>query len=140
MVGTPKAPLKFPSEPPPMLPCENGRPRFLQTLFVMAKRFNVPSFGSHTGLTTPCSTVNFIPSSFLVRPSIVEDPSSRFLCSFAIDITSAKHSELTQFTHCPPLMTPAENVLSSFDKSSISMILFAISFTADLPALGFIPA
>ena len=69
--------------------------------------------GSHTGRVTPrvtSSTTSFAPDR---RPSIRCTPASRSSCRLAIDSASASQVVDTQFTHCPPWITPTEKVQSS---------------------------
>src|SRR6185369_6026395 len=57
-VGTPMAPVKLPSEPPPALPCGSSWPRPLAMLFAFSYSAMVPASGSHTGRVTPRTTLN----------------------------------------------------------------------------------
>jgi hypothetical protein len=58
----------------------------------------------------------------------------------AIDNASPVQVVDTQLTHCPPWMTPTENVQSSVVMSSISISLRAISRIADRPSARRAPA
>ena len=96
--------------------------------------------GSQTGRVTPRVTLNWTSFDDPRSESIRSTPRSRSSWRLAMDNASPVQVVVTQFTHCPPLMTPTLKVQSDVVMSSISISLRAISRIAERPSPGRDPA
>ena len=72
--------------------------------------------------------------------SMAATPASRSAWRLAMESTSARHSVATQFTHCPPWMTPTEKVQLSVVMASIASAWRHISRMAERPSDSVAPA
>ena len=97
-VGTPIAPVKLPSLPPPELSCRKGWPKSLARDFAMATSFNVAGDASQTGLVKPNVTVVDTSAAESFSANIFSTPASRSVCF----LPSTKPRPLPPMTHSLP--------------------------------------
>src|SRR4029079_6332976 len=139
-VGTPIAPVKLPSEPPPALPWGNSRPISRAIPRALSYSAMVPASGSQTGRVTPRGTLQDTSLALPDSASMRSTPRSRSAWRLAMLSASPVQVVATQLTHWPPCTMPTEKVQSSVVMASMAMIWRAISRIAERPEESVAPA